>query len=215
MSDQLERDDQDSFDLTPPEVAVPSRLDLMAAELPPEYEGPWIACLVQSFGGARDVGEDVLEDLFQSACHAAAEAIEEARKKGGVTEAYVKTAVRNILTDANRRFDTFSKYIEYAEDGPREPDSNPNERLIEEFGAFKYSPSADKRIEMVRIASYLVSYDSLRYWHAFCDTDGRCASIARHLGTTPYYVQHAIAPRARAEFREALELIAFIRGVKL
>ena len=102
---------------TPPEMPVPDRLDFLAAELPEEYEGPWIVKLVRSFGGARDAGMDVLEDLFQTACAAAAKAVDDAKAEGGDVTAFVKTAVRSALAKANRRFDAFAAHVDYAEDG--------------------------------------------------------------------------------------------------
>ena len=202
----------DEFDLTPPEVPVPDRLDFLVAELPEEYEGPWIVKLVRSFGGARDVGEDVLDDLFQTACAAAAEAIDDARAQGGDVTAFVKTAVRSALSKSNRKLDTFAKYIEYAEDGARLPDADPDERLVEQLPDTKYRPSRQRKVDAVRLAALLVSPPVQAYWEAFRATGGSETDIARRLGVYRQHVHCVLAPRARAEFAEALRWVGLVRG---
>ena len=204
--------DEEKDDLTPPEVPVPDRLDFLAAELPEEYEGLWIVKLVRSFGGARDVGEDVLFDLFQTACAAAAEAIDDAKAQGGDVRAFVKTAVRSALSKANRKLDTFAKYIEYAEDGARPPDADPRERLVEQFPDVRYRPSRRKLINAVRLAALLVSPPARAYWDAFRSTDGTERNIARRLGTCKSHVHHVLAPLAHAEFAEALRVVKVAKG---
>ena len=202
----------DEFDLTPPEVPVPDRLDFLAAELPEEYEGPWIVKLVRSFGGARDVGEDVLDDLFQTACAAAAEAIDDAKAQGGDVRAFVKTAVRSALSKTNRKLDTFAKYIEYAEDGARPPDADPRERLVEAFADVKYTASRQRAVDSVRLAALLVSPPVKAYWEAFRATGGTEREIAKSLGTYKSYVHDVLIPLVKDEFRRALGLVGLVRG---
>lgn len=204
--------DEEKDDLTPPEVAVPDRLDIMAAELPCEYEGPWIAKLVRSFGGARGAGGDTLEDLFQTACAAAAEGVREACECGGNIQAFVKTAVRSALAKANRSHDRFTARISYAEDGPRPEDVAPRERLVEQFPDVRYRPSRRKRINAVRLAALLVSPPARAYWDAFRSTDGTERSIAKRLGTCKSHVHHVLAPLAHAEFAEALRVVKAAKG---
>ena len=203
---------EDEFDLEPPEVPVPDRLDFLAAELPEEYEGPWIVKLVRSFGGARGAGMDVLEDLFQTACAAAAKAVDEATAQGGHVRAFVKTAVRYALMNANRSFDTFTKYIDYAEDGERKPDADPRERLVENLADAKYLPSRQRKVDAVRLAALLVSPPVQAYWRAFRETDGSNRAVARFLGIGRFVVRTVLAPRARAEFAEALRWVGLVKG---
>ena len=203
---------EDEFDLEPPEVPVPDRLDFLAAELPEEYEGPWIVKLVRSFGGARGAGMDVLEDLFQTACAAAAKAAEDAARCGGDVTAFVKTAVRSALAKANRRFDAFAAHVDYAEDGPRGEDANPHERLIEQFSDAKYRPSRQRKVDAVRLAALLVSPPAQAYWRAFRETDGSDRAVARFLGVGRFFVWSVLAPRARAEFAEALRWVGLVKG---
>ena len=203
---------EDEFDLEPPEVPVPDRLDFLAAELPEEYEGPWIVKLVRSFGGARDAGMDVLEDLFQTACAAAAKAVDDAKAEGGDVTAFVKTAVRSALAKANRRFDAFAAHVDYAEDGPRGEEANPHERLIEQFPDAKYRPSRQRKVDAVRLAALLVSPPVQAYWRAFCETDGSDRAVARFLGVGRFFVWSVLAPRARAEFAEALRWVGLVKG---
>ena len=214
MSDErrVTGDESDEFDLTPPEVAVPDRLDFLAAELPPEYEGPWIVKLVRSFGGARGAGMDVLEDLFQTACAAAAKAVDDAKAEGGDVTAFVKTAVRSALAKANRRFDAFAAHVDYAEDGPRGEEANPHERLIEQFPDAKYRPSRQRKVDAVRLAALLVSPPVQAYWRAFRATGGTEREIAKYLGTYKLYVHDVLIPLAREEFKRALSLGGFVRG---
>ena len=211
LLDEREWDDAPQ-DLTPPEVAVPDRLDFLAAELPPEYEGPWIVKLVRSFGGARGAGTDVLEDLFQTACAAAAKAVEDACRHGGDVTAFVKTAVRSALSKSNRSFDMFAAHIGYAEDGPRGQDGNPRERLIEQFADTRYSPNSRRRVDAVRLAALLVSPPVQAYWRAFRATDGSNRSVAWRLGIGRFVVRTVLAPRARAEFAEALRWVGLLKG---
>ena len=203
---------EDEFDLTPPEVPVPDRLDFLAAELPEEYEGPWIVKLVRSFGGARGAGMDVLEDLFQTACAAAAKAVDEATAQGGHVRAFVKTAVRYALMNANRSFDMFTKHIGYAEDGERKPDADPRERLVENLADAKYHPSRQRKVDAVRLAALLVSPPVQAFWRAFRKTGGTEREIAKYLGTYKLYVHDVLIPLAREEFKRALSLVGFVRG---
>lgn len=202
----------DLENLTPPEVPVPDRLDFLAAELPEEFEGLWIVKLVRSFGGARGAGMDVLEDLFQTACAAAAKAVDDAKAQGGDVRAFVKTAVRSALAKSNRKLDTFAKYIEYAEDGARPPDADPHERLVEAFADAKYSPSRKRAVDAVRVAALLVSPPVQAYWKAFCVTGGTEREVAHYLGTYKSYVHDVLIPLVKEEFRRALSLVGLVRG---
>ena len=184
----------------------------MAAELPKEYEGAWIAKVVQSFGGARHVEWHVLDDLFQVACEAAAKAVAEAEARGGDTTAFVKTAVRHALSKANRRFDSFTAHVEYAEDGARMPDADPDERLVEQVPDTKYRPSRQRKVDAVRLAALLVSPPVQAYWRAFRATGGSETDIAKRLGVYRQHVHCVLAPRARAEFAEALRWVGLVRG---
>ena len=205
-------DSEDEADLTPPEVAVPDWLDFLAAVLPEEYEGPWIVKLVRSFGGARGAGMDVLEDMFQTACAAAAKAVDDAKAQGGDVTAFVKTAVRSALAKSNRKLDMFAKYVEYAEDGTRAPDADPHERLVEGFADAKYRPSRQRKVDAVRLAALLVSPPVQTYWRAFRATDGTDRAVARFLGVGRLFVSSVLAPRARAEFAEALRWVGLVKG---
>lgn len=194
--------------------AIPEKsLGVCRAEgLPPEYNGAWIEKLVRSFGGSRGMGEDALDDLFQSACLAATRALAHAEAKGGDPSAFVKVAVRHALTDAIRRRDTFAAHMEYAEDAPRGEDVDPDERLIERVPDAKYSPSRNRRINAVRLAALIVSPAASAYWEAFRRTNGSDAAVARCIGVSPYMVAHRIAPRARAEFARAIAIVEAMKG---
>lgn len=196
---------------TPVEIAVPDELDLMGAQLPSEYEGLWIAKVVKSFGKSRDMGDTEMVDLFQEACAAATVAIVDAEAKGGSTEAFVKVAVKRRLTDLIRRFDAVAPWEVHAEDGPREEDADPDERLVENLPDPKYRPSRQKRIDAVRLAALLVSPQSQRYWKAFRETNGTNEAVAELLGVSANTVRCRIAPCARAEFKRAIALVEIIR----
>jgi DNA-directed RNA polymerase specialized sigma24 family protein len=195
--------------------AAPDRLDAMAAELPPEYHGPWIAKLVRSFGGARNLGGDMLDDLFQTACLAATAAIGKAEAKGGDPSAFVKIAVRHALTDAIRRLDSRCGVVVSAEDAMRGEADDPSVRHIEELPQPEYRPSRKRRVDLVRLAALLVSPPAQRFWMAFRRTNGSDAAVARRLGTTQYIVAARIAPRAFAEFVSALGWAATLKGGSL
>ena len=188
------------------------RLDAMAAELPPEYEGAWIAKLVRSFGGARNIGGDRLDDLFQIACRAATVAICKAEAKGGDISAFVKIAVRHALTDAIRRHDSRSGIEVSAEDGALGAADDAEVRRIELLPQPSYRPSRRRRVDMVRLAALLVSPSAQRYWLAFRRTNGSDAAVAKALGVSPYIVSARIAPRAHAEFAAALGWAATVKG---
>lgn len=194
---------------------APDRLDAMAAELPPEYQGPWIAKLVRSFGGARNLGGDMLDDLFQTACLAATAAIGKAEAKGGDPSAFVKIAVRHALTDAIRRLDSRCGVVVSAEDAMRGEADDPNVRHVEELPQPEYRPSRKRRVDLVRLAALLVSPPAQRFWMAFRRTNGSDAAVARRLGTTQYIVAARIAPRAFAEFAAALGWAATLKGGSL
>ena len=191
---------------------APDRLDAMAAELPPEYQGPWIAKLVRSFGGARNLGDDMLDDLFQTACLAATAAMVEAEAKSGDPCAFVKIAVRHALTDAIRRLDSRCGVVVSAEDAMRGEADDPNVRHVEELPQPEYRPSRKRRVDLVRLAALLVSPPAQRFWMAFRRTNGSDAAVARRLGTTQYIVAARIAPRAFAEFAAALGWAATLKG---
>ena len=210
-SDFIDRDGDMSEEL-PPNDATPDRLDAMAAELPPEYHGPWIAKLVRSFGGARNLGGDMLDDLFQTACLAATAAIGKAEAKGGDPSAFVKIAVRHALTDAIRRHDSRSCIEVSAEDGVLGDADDSEVRRIELLPQPGYRPSRRRRVDMVRLAALLVSPPAQKYWLAFRRTNGSDAAVAKVLGVSPYIVSARIAPRAHAEFAAALGWAVTVKG---
>ena len=210
-SDFIDRDGNMSEELPPNEVAS-DRLDAMAAELPPEYEGAWIAKLVRSFGGARKIGGDGLDDLFQIACRAATDAIWKAEAKGGDISAFVKIAVRHALTDAIRRHDSRSGIEVSAEDAALGDADDSEVRRIELLPQPGYRPSRRRRVDMVRLAALLVSPPAQKYWLAFRRTNGSDAAVAKVLGVSPYIVSARIAPRAHAEFAAALGWAATVKG---
>ena len=155
---------------------------------------------------------DVLEDLFQTACAVAAKAAAAAKEQGGDVTAFVKTAVRSTLAKANRSFDMFAKYIDHAEDRERKPDAAPRERLVENFADVKYHPSRKRKVDAVRLAALLVSPPVQAYWRAFRKTDGTDRAVARFLGVGRFFVWSVLAPRARAEFAEALRWVGLVKG---
>ena len=210
-SDFIDRDGNMSEELPPNEVAS-DRLDAMAAKLPPEYEGAWIAKLVRSFGGARNIGGDRLDDLFQIACRAATVAIWKAEAKDGDISAFVKIAVRHALTDAIRRHDSRSGIEVSAEDAALGDTDDSEVRRIELLPQPGYRPSRRRRVDMVRLAALLVSPSAQRYWLAFRRTNGSDAAVAKVLGVSPYIVSARIAPRAHAEFAAALGWAATVKG---
>lgn len=194
-------------------------LDALAAELPAEYEGHWIAELVRSFALARGQGEaSPVDDYWQEALVAATEALREADAEDADANrrtAFVKTAVRSRLTDLNRRIDRRAGIVTSAEDLPRdEDDDNGDEHLIEE----RFEDSAFQRLPRsltsdIGLALMLLDAKCRRTWRAFRDTDGTSREIAAYLGNCgKSWVHRELLPRFLEEFSACLALVRRIRG---
>jgi len=200
-----------------PEADAPE-LDALAAYLPAEYEGHWIAELVRSFtlaGGRNDAG--AFADYWQEALVAATRALEEADEKSVPPErrtAYVKRSVRSRLTDLNRRHDRRAGVVTSAEDQVRDADDDGSLHLIEE----RFEDSAFARLPRrltsdIGLALMLLDKRTRRTWRAFRDTNGSSREIAEYLGDVSYVtVQKKTLPALLREFGDALRAVRLIRG---
>ena len=166
-------------------------LDALAAELPPELEGHWIANVVRSFGKCRGIRRDeALRDMFDEAVAAASMAAREALLKGADVTAYVKRAVRSRLTDLQRREDYRDARLE-----------NDDRKGL----------ASGARSDF-KTALMLISPRAQLLWRAWRRARGVTSAFAAELGTTRYLVKTKHLPVLVAEMREALAYVRFVRG---
>ena len=166
-------------------------LDALAAELPPELEGHWIANVVRGFGKFRGIRRDeALRDMFDEAVAAAIKAAREAMQKGADVTAYVKRAVRSRLTDLQRREDYRDARLEN-----------------DDRNGLARGARSD-----FRIALLLISPRAQLLWRAWRRARGVTSAFAAELGTTRYLAETKHLPVLVAEMREALAYVRFVRG---
>lgn len=166
-------------------------LDVLAAKLPPELEGHWIAKVVRGFGKCRGIRRDeALRDMFDEAAAAAVKAAREAMLKGTDVTAYVKRAVRSRLADLQRREDYRDARLE-----------NDDRKCLAHGARSDF-----------RTALLLISPRARLLWRAWRRARGVMGAFAAELGTTRYLAETKHLPVLVAEMREALAYVRFVRG---
>lgn len=193
-------------------------LNRVAAELPTAFLGHWIADVVRAFGGARGMTSDEeLLDYWQEASVRAARALTEVKVKGEGEEesqiAYVKTAVRSLLTDLNRKFDVRS-VVQCAQclvlsDGDEEEID-----LVEEAEASAFELKDRKRIDDFHVALKLLEDDPKcrAYWESYVRSDGSDRAVGRRLGLSHTAVRKYYRLPFFAAFRTAWKMVKVVRG---
>ena len=166
-------------------------LDALAAKLPPELEGHWIANVVRGFGKFRGIRRDeALRDMFDEAVAAAIRAAREAMLKGADVTAYVKRAVRSRLTDLQRREDYRDARLE-----------NDDRKGLARGARSDF-----------KTALLMISPRARLLWRAWHRARGVTTAFAAELGTTRYLAETKHLPVLVAEMREALACVRFVRG---
>lgn len=193
-------------------------LDALAAELPAAFQGHWIADVVRAFGGARAmVSDEELLDYWQEATFRAAKALNEVEKRGEGEErmrvAYVKRAVRSLLTDLNRKYDVRSEVVSgqcVVSSGEEDEEVD----LVEEAESSAFELKNRKRIDAFHVALKLVEDDPKcrAYWEAYVRTDGSDRAVGKRLGLSHTAVRKYYRLPFFKAFKEAWELVKVIRG---
>lgn len=192
-------------------------LDALAAELPAAFQGHWIADVVRAFGGARAmVSDEELLDYWQEAVVRAMRALTELEGRVGVGDgmriAYVKRAVRSLLTDLNRKYDVRSEVVS----GQCGVVSGEEEEidLVEEAESSAFELKNRKRIDAFHVALKLVEDDPKcrAYWEAYVRTDGSDRAVGKRLGLSHTAVRKYYRLPFFKAFKEAWELVKVIRG---
>lgn len=193
-------------------------LDALAAELPAAFQGHWIAEVVRAFGGARAmVSDEELLDYWQEATFRAAKALNEVEKRGEGEErmrvAYVKRAVRSLLTDLNRKYDVRSEVVSgqcVVSSGEEDEEVD----LVEEAESSAFELKNRKRIDAFHVALKLVEDDPKcrAYWEAYVRTDGSDRAVGKRLGLSHTAVRKYYRLPFFKAFKEAWELVKVIRG---
>jgi len=190
-------------------------LDALAAALPAEYEGHWIAELVRSFGRARGRTDPAqVADYWQEALVTATKALRktDGDTSAGFRKAFVKRAVRSRLTDLNRWGDRRAGVVTSAEDLPRDEEDDGAQRLIEErFADSAFDALPRQLASDVRIALYLLLPPERRLWRAFRETNGSSREMAAWLGISHMTVQRRLRPALLAAFERAYRLVRTMR----
>lgn len=192
-------------------------LDKLAAELPAAFQGHWIADVVRAFGGARGmVNDEELVDYWQEATFRAAKALNEVEEQGGGEEkriAYVKRAVRSLLTDLNRKYDVRSEVVSgqcVVSSGEEDEEID----LVEEAEVSAFELKDRKRIDGFHVALTLVEDDPKcrAYWEAYVRTDGSDRAVGKRLGLSHTAVRKYYRLPFFKAFRTAWELVKVVRG---
>lgn len=190
-------------------------LDTLAAKLPAAFQGHWIADVVRAFGGARGMTSDEeLLDYWQEATARAARALTEVENVGGSGEkqvAYVKRAVRSLLTDLNRKYDVRSEVVS----GQCVVVSGEEDEvdLVEEAEVSAFELKDRKRIDDFHVALKLLEDDPKcrAYWEAYVRSDGSDRVVGRRLGLSHTAVRKYFRLPFFAAFRTAW---AFVKEVR-
>lgn len=192
-------------------------LDALAAELPAAFQGHWIAEVVRAFGGARAmVSDEELLDYWQEATFRAAKALNEVEKRGEGEErmrvAYVKRAVRSLLTDLNRKYDVRAEVVsgQCGVVSGEEDEVN----IVEEAESSAFELKNRKRIDAFHVALKLVEDDPKcrAYWEAYVRTDGSDRAVGKRLGLSHTAVRKYYRLPFFKAFKEAWELVKVVRG---
>lgn len=207
-------------------------LDALAAKLPAAFQGHWIADVVRAFGGARAmVSDEELLDYWQEATFRAAKALNEVEKRGEISPdrresrseryagceermrvAYVKRAVRSLLTDLNRKYDVRSEVVSgqcVVSSGEEDEEVD----LVEEAESSAFELKNRKRIDDFHVALKLVEDDPKcrAYWEAYVRTDGSDRAVGKRLGLSHTAVRKYYRLPFFAAFRTAW---AFVKEVR-
>lgn len=192
-------------------------LDKLAAELPAAFQGHWIADVVRAFGGARGmVSDQELLDYWQEAVVRAMRALTELEGRVGVGDgmriAYVKRAVRSLLTDLNRKVDVRSVVQSAQCLVPSDGDEEEFD-LVEEAETSAFELKDRKRIDDFHVALKLVEDDPKcrAYWEAYVRSDGSDRAVGRRLGLSHTAVRKYYRLPFFAAFRTAW---AFVKEVR-
>lgn len=193
-------------------------LDALAAELPAAFQGHWIAEVVRAFGGARAmVSDEELLDYWQEAVVRAMRALTELEGRVGVGDgmriAYVKRAVRSLLTDLNRKYDVRSEVVSgqcVVSSGEEDEEVD----LVEEAESSAFELKNRKRIDAFHVALKLVEDDPKcrAYWEAYVRTDGSDRAVGKRLGLSHTAVRKYYRLPFFKAFKEAWELVKVVRG---
>lgn len=195
-------------------------LDKLAAELPAAFQGHWIADVVRAFGGARGMTSDQeLLDYWQEAVVRAMRALTELEGRVGVGDAermriaYVKRAVRSLLTDMNRKVDVRSAVISDKCKVISGKEDEEEIDLVEEAEASAFELKDRKRIDDFHVALKLLEDDPKcrAYWEAYVRSDGSDRAVGRRLGLSHTAVRKYYRLRFFAAFRTAW---AFVKEVR-
>lgn len=196
-------------------------LDALAAKLPAAFQGHWIADVVRAFGGARAmVSDEELLDYWQEAVVRAMRALAELEGRVGVggeceervRVAYVKRAVRSLLTDLNRKFDVRSEVV-CGQCGVVSEEEDEVD-LVEEAESSAFELKNRKRIDDFHIALKLVEDDPKcrAYWEAYVGTDGSDRAVGKRLGLSHTAVRKYYRFPFFKAFRTAWEMVKVVRG---
>lgn len=193
-------------------------LDALAAELPAAFQGHWIADVVRAFGGARAmVSDEELLDYWQEAVVRAMRSLTELDGRVGVEDgmriAYVKRAVRSLLTDLNRKYDVRSEVVSgqcVVSSGEEDEEVD----LVEEAESSAFELKNRKRIDAFHVALKLVEDDPKcrAYWEAYVRTDGSDRAVGKRLGLSHTAVRKYYRLPFFKAFKEAWELVKVVRG---
>lgn len=193
-------------------------LDALAAELPAAFQGHWIADVVRAFGGARGmVSDQELLDYWQEAVVRAMRALTELDGRVGVGDgmriAYVKRAVRSLLTDLNRKVDVRSAVISDKCKVISGKEEEEDIDLVEEAEASAFELKDRKRIDDFHVALKLLKDDPKcrAYWEAYVRSDGSDRAVGRRLGLSHTAVRKYFRLPFFAAFRTAW---AFVKEVR-
>ncbi|MCQ2367450.1 MAG: hypothetical protein MJ109_00345 [Kiritimatiellae bacterium] len=192
-------------------------LDALAAELPAAFQGHWIADVVRAFGGARAmVSDEELLDYWQEAVVRAMRALTELEGQvevgDGMRVAYVKRAVRSLLTDLNRKYDVRSEVVSGQCGVVSEEEDEVD--LVEKAESSAFELKNRKRIDDFHVALKLVEDDPKcrAYWEAYVRTDGSDRAVGKRLGLSHTAVRKYYRLPFFKAFKEAWELVKVVRG---
>ncbi|MCQ2391537.1 MAG: hypothetical protein MJ240_08930 [Kiritimatiellae bacterium] len=181
-----------------------TNLDALAAQLPPEYEGHWIAEVVRNFGRARGLTEDhQLMDLWQEAVICAMHKITEAKTKDVNPISYVKRGVTSRLVDLTRR---------------PEPETTAEEDVLVAVAEGSMGRQDSRRDDFQAALALVLEPEGVanprfrRYWAAFCATNGSDRAVAQAMGISRHAAQTQYAMPFRTCFKAAYLLVKRLRG---
>lgn len=127
--------------------------------------------------------------------------------------AYVKRAVRSLLTDLNRKYDVRSEVVSgqcVVSSGEEDEEVD----LVEEAESSAFELKNRKRIDAFHVALKLVEDDPKcrAYWEAYVRTDGSDRAVGKRLGLSHTAVRKYYRLPFFKAFKEAWELVKVVRG---